>query len=554
MLPALPNQSEPPRRTLPAIPNQNKATVATASSQEPTQTDSVLAQENCQLRTTTPRSVLSLGFLHAEPGSLMMQESIQTTSANSGQSQAPSTILNAMPQQEDIFTESVPKKSWSVFLKSNRGLAPNTDTSCQLTGSLPELSALASSGPPRPTQRSSMLPVVINSQYAKFFAGEVSVSGPFVTTHADFVEKYLKQTYYLHLLHPTTPAVSLLKQLSAEAFNQEVDSIRVISNLLPEHANHAAFNRDVYHIPPYLTPENTNQTMLGAKGSAVRLGGGNDNVYIQPNAQVSILQSTTMMLNEESDNKIVNLYVLSVSAPALDDTSIIFTFDEFGVDPTTVNKKSKARPEMETYLDTSKTPPAFHKKNYELAHDTLGNHILTATQHCDPKRVVLSAFGMSSFLSALEVIDERASKPTCYKNTAQNIAAKSLAATIKTLQEEGKEVCFSDVLSKSSTERFATQTYWDRVNAALKMLNAKPLNPVNGTNSALGANWARKTDMLVNAWDPDSLVGNGLLMDKSFDGFFGCMTTANPVHMAACDRYNMKQQKILANQNKSTDF
>jgi hypothetical protein len=382
---------------------------------------------------------------------------------------------------------------------------------------------------------------------AEFFTNEVTIYAPFANTHAQFVEQYLKLAYKLNLLHPTTRTAILLKQMSPSEFTQEVESIRVISTLPSELANQVAFNRDIYHMPPYRSLENDNLTMMGTTGSAVRLGGGGENPYIKANAQVSILQLTTMMLDEGSGNKIVHLHVLSVSAPALDDTSIIFTLDENGeVNPDSVGLKSKARPEMETYIDTSMTPPTFNKENYKLAQDTIASHLLSTVDICNPDRVVISAYGMNNFLSALDVIDERANKPTCYKDTAQNIAAKSLAMAIKKLQDQGKEVCFSDVLAKNSTSKFASQVYWDKVNSGLKLLNAKPLTPVNGTNSALGADWAKKTDLVVNACDPDSVVGNELKLGRSFDAFFGCMSTANPVHIAASAQYQSDQKKLAS--------
>jgi hypothetical protein len=392
-------------------------------------------------------------------------------------------------------------------------------------------------------------PIKINSQPQPL----INISAPFTNKHKDFVETYLKRTVQLGLLAPDTPAAILVKELPASVFNQERDSIQLISLLKPEYAKEVAYNKDVFHVTDFLASEDINQAILNTKGSAVRLSGGGEKPYTQANAQVSVLQLTTMQTNENNVSKTVQLHALFIPLPALKDTTIICKSDTSGnVDQDTVGLKSAVYPEMATYLGTSTVPPTFNKDKHQLAFDTLGEHILLAANSCNPKRIVLSDLGMG--LDALAAIDNKiifdknnpnTGRPTYYETTAQLNAARSLASTIKKLQDQGIEVCFTDVLLNNPSQFYA-QNFWDRVNIALNALKATPISPVSKTNPTLGAGWAKKTDMIIIASN-HTLAGNGLLLEQpsSPNSAFGCISTANAVQTAACIQHNTKQQGTL---------
>jgi hypothetical protein len=429
--------------------------------------------------------------------------------------------------------------------------------------------------PLRPLKETPFQPIkkcIAPQKSELLFRNEVNSNVPFLGNAANStfqVAPYLDKTRELNLLYPKTPAATLLTSPDAKnLIENEVNSFCVISNLKPKHANFVACNRDFYHVPPDAPADaNVNQAMLGTEGSAIRnrvmldisgkaikLGEKAIYPYLQPDNQVSILQKTTMVIKPENGTeKFVHPHILSVSAPALDDRTIITTTNsDHELVLAAPGNISKVRPETRTYLDTSVSPPIFDETNYKTALDTLGDHIITAARKSDSKRVILSGFGVNNFLGALETIDaltKDTPDATNYKNQARLIAAESLAKTIIDLRKEGREVYFSDVyLNNKISKGFATQTYWDMVNTALAKLGneipeiklfTQPLSAVNFQQSALGDDWVQDTDMIVNAWDPDSLVGNGILRDNSFDGYLARYTTVHAAHAAACLLYQL---------------
>ena len=51
-------------------------------------------------------------------------------------------------------------------------------------------------------------------------------------------------------------------------------------------------------------------------------------------------------------------------------------------------------------------------------------------------------------------------------------------------------------------------------------------------------NWIKDNDMLLNAWDPHSLLGNGLAKDNTLDGFIGRSTLIHFMHALICSMHN----------------
>ncbi|MCD6027206.1 MAG: hypothetical protein K0R08_1725 [Solimicrobium sp.] len=349
-------------------------------------------------------------------------------------------------------------------------------------------------------------------------------------TFDHFKKGYQKEVGNLNLVK-NTPAQELLNEMSIDSLNAEVKSLRVFCNGLSfQQAQHVAFNRDFTHVPGsnQLAPdEEINKRILNTNGSAIRLN--NKREDIGPRDQVCIFQKTAIVEEINGSPVKSEVFLFSVPAPALDDQGIIPRFD----DKAQLNMKSAARPEMETYVDTSTFPPKFNSVNYEIAHENLGDLIVQGARHCGASRVVLSAFGVGAFLGALDTIDTRCE--TNFSDEAKDIAAASLARTIVALRAAGKEVVFSDANFENG---FKSQDYWEKVNEQLG--KEPPVQPVNGNQSAIAAGWIQEGDMIVNAWDPDSLVGNGLGKDASFDGYVGRNSSCHAAHAAACADYNAK--------------
>lgn len=357
----------------------------------------------------------------------------------------------------------------------------------------------------------------------------------------DLQEKYFQPVNFEQkLLPPNSAAAQLGLQLTAEDLTNQLASIQVISFLPEKDANYVAFNRDVFHCPPRVSSETLNQGMLKSQGSAVRSG---EEKYRQPSNQVSVLLDT--LFKPDGNGSTVPVSVLSVSAPAMDDNAAAMN---------AINSRPVkfARPEMQTYIDftsaSSTVAPVFKADNYQTACETLRTHVVKGAQlHSTNKnssgRVIMCAYGVKAFLSALrEVIDTKYG--TEYAKTATAIMAQEFAKTVTELRMMGQEVSFSDI-SKYVDDRqeFVCQDFWDLVNANLKSAGQDELKSVNGFDSKLGQNWVKKGDLIINAWDPDSLLGNALVMDNSFDGHLGRRSTIHLTHALACRLFHSPENK-----------
>jgi|GEM_PF-7108921 len=358
-----------------------------------------------------------------------------------------------------------------------------------------------------------------------------NVFGGKKTWKINLQEIYLQPMLDKNLLRSGSLATQLAKKLTAEEITGQLASMRLITLLPAKDANAVAFNRDVYHCPPHLlSEENLNQKMLKSRGSAVRSG---EEKYRQPSGQVSILLDT--LLKCDGDGPAVPVSVVSVAAPALDDKA--------AVQNAISSRPIKfARPEMQTYIDftSNQAQPVFIEKNYKTACDTLSMHILEAARlHMQDKtknpsgRVILCAYGVNAFLAVLRDIDSKYG--TAYAKQATTIAAQAFAHTVIELRKMGQEVSFSDASKHGdSGQQFISNEFWDLVDSRLVDQGADKLKPVNNFESQLGKDWVKKGDLIVNAWDPDSLLGNALENDNSFDGHLGRRTTLHLVHALAC--------------------
>ena len=98
-----------------------------------------------------------------------------------------------------------------------------------------------------------------------------------------------------------------------------------------------------------------------------------------------------------------------------------------------------------------------------------------------------------------------------------------LAQTALELNESGIEVGFTDLGSDLC----------DKIN--------QRIGPNQTTVKFLGkipGDWINDGDLLLNAWDPHSLLGNKLAVDNSIDGFIGRSTLIHFMHALICSMYN----------------
>lgn len=119
---------------------------------------------------------------------------------------------------------------------------------------------------------------------------------------------------------------------------------------------------------------------------------------------------------------------------------------------------------------------------------------------------------MLSFLSGL---------PGKEQESARKIGAEVFSTLISSLQDRNNAVVFSDLSS--------TAPFWVDVNSLLKA-------PIACVGKVPG-DWIADTDMIVNAWDPNSVIGNGCQHDSSFDGYVGRSSLCHDAHALACGMY-----------------
>jgi hypothetical protein len=97
--------------------------------------------------------------------------------------------------------------------------------------------------------------------------------------------------------------------------------------------------------------------------------------------------------------------------------------------------------------------------------------------------------------------------------------ASMLAEVVIELRKQGKDVGFTDI----------DHVFCDKINAKIdeKKLHIKVLGRIPGT-------WIHDGDLMLNAWDPSSLLGNGLAADNSLDGFYGRNSLIHFQHALLC--------------------
>jgi hypothetical protein len=266
-----------------------------------------------------------------------------------------------------------------------------------------------------------------------------------------------------------------------------LSSLKTYSALDPSIAKKMGLERDLVNIGMQQTAElmspGSNDNVLGCSRSFAQQAA--NAVVTEPGNQLSLAMDTVI---RRQDGQLKKITLLSCAAPALD---------------------SAKQPEWSHYVDSS---GMLDTARYAFSMDALKGHILQcARDNPNSKRVVLSAIGVAAFLGGLTQAPEQ-------KLLARKIVAQTLGEAAIELKAMGKSVAFTDI-NKDFCDQVNEYTLGD---PELQVLGAIP------------GNWIENGDMLLNAWDPNSLVGNGLALDQSLDGFIGRNSLAHLQHAMAC--------------------
>jgi hypothetical protein len=264
---------------------------------------------------------------------------------------------------------------------------------------------------------------------------------------------------------------------------RSIESMRIYSNMPAHKARKMAFWRRLTTMDDDTYTPEVNQAVLGNAQCLARTNA----ECVLPGNQVSLEMRSPFM---RDDGKVVRPVILSVSAPDLG---------------------SPDQPEWPHYVDNDNR---LREAPYRHSLETLWGHILQSSAQHPDHRVVLSAFGMENFIKGLPPKEQR---------KARAIGADIFARSIKELQHRGIDVAFTDIEENGP--------FWTDVNRLL------PEGSAIRCVGALPGRWMRNKDIMVNAWDPESLVGNGCKIDNSCDGWVGRRSTAHKTHATACDLY-----------------
>ncbi len=278
----------------------------------------------------------------------------------------------------------------------------------------------------------------------------------------------------------------LLKNYGSQIFSL-LETAKIQSTLGEEKAIQMATTRDVFNIAMNTSNEKTNENSIGCPKSLARAG---DKEVIEPGKQISLCINTPI---DCGNGEVKEISVLSCIAPALD---------------------TNGQPEFEKYV-TGKTTSEYKLKgqDYQISLNTIKQQILETVREKKPPRVILSAIGANAFVSAL---------PDPEREVARNMIANMLAETARELGAMGIEIGFTDV-----REEFCSK---------INKINAN--GPKIEVLGKIPGDWIKNRDLLLNAWDTHSLLGNGLGADSSLDGYIGRSSLIHFMHALICSMYH----------------
>jgi hypothetical protein len=280
---------------------------------------------------------------------------------------------------------------------------------------------------------------------------------------------------------------TLLEKLEKKqaSISKYVQSIKIYSNLSQEEAKKMAFERELVNIAMKCDLKDHNHEILGCEKSFA--SSGKNSEVVKPGNQVSIAMETPFL---RADGEICTPTLLSVSAPALD---------------------TKDQPEWTHYVKTGPDGTlSLNEGNFRIALQTLSSHILQCAKDNPGKEVVLSAFGMMNFLTGL---------PEDQQRFAKTIGADEFAELVKLLRDGGHDVAFMGD---------SDDPFWANVNGRV------PSEWQIKCHGRIPGEWMHDNQIIVNAWDPNSIIGNGCAKDNSLDGYIGRNSLCHDIHTLAC--------------------
>ncbi len=271
---------------------------------------------------------------------------------------------------------------------------------------------------------------------------------------------------------------------SGYSFDQLVESFTMYTALSEDTAKRMATERELVNIEMKGKSASQNEKVLGNKKSLAQ----RDPNVVQPGNQLSLATKTKIRCDNGELREII---LLSESGPALDVAS---------------------QPEVDVYTYKSLFGGRkLHRREFAIALETLKSHTLAcARSNTNCKRVVLAAIGAANFL---KILDEK------HRQYAQDMIARMLAEVVVELRKQGKEVGFTDI----------DDVFCKNINAKIdeEELHIEVLGRIPG-------DWIKNGDLMLNAWDPSSLLGNGLARDNSLDGFYGRNSLIHFQHALLC--------------------
>ncbi len=260
-----------------------------------------------------------------------------------------------------------------------------------------------------------------------------------------------------------------------------------------------ALQRELWNVTMKAAAADENKAALGCERSYANERAKDSQASIPdcllPGNQLSVTMKTPL---QKKNLEIVNITVISCTAPALD---------------------TGLQPEFKAYVfgGNQLQEQKLDEQAYRKSFDCIKNQVLAAAKaHPEANRVALPAIGMNAFLTGLTEQN---------KKTAIKIGSETLAELAIELRDIGKEVLITDLSNHGIV--------WQQVNNFLESRKQDPLafgGPIPG-------DWITEGMMVLNAWDPHSLVGNGLSNDDSIDGYLGRSTLTHLIHALHCAAY-----------------
>lgn len=291
-------------------------------------------------------------------------------------------------------------------------------------------------------------------------------------------------TYFSEFKSYRGSAQSRLLAEDPAALAKVVATMQLHTALPADEAARVAYERELVNIQMNRHfDEKINAEVLGCKSSRIT----NSEAAQTPGNQLSISMRAPILT---VDGRTCNPVILSVSAPALDTVK---------------------QPEYPHYVKDSQ----LDVDAYRTAFQTLASHIRQCAAVPENKgaQVVLSGFGLVNFLDSLSSQE---------KTKAIAIGAEVFIALIGELRADGVEVAYTDYSGSAPP--------WPQVSNALGSNRLQWVGSIPGK-------WIEDQQIIVNAWDPHALVGNGCARDDSLDGFIGRNSLVHEAHALACVLY-----------------